>query len=191
MKKRQKKESGVLTLEACIALTSFIFMMLFLYSFFILFEARNEMAHVTLATANSLSLDAIENTGLGASGNITQLVFSIYGAVKDDNTQFTDFRQWHVPVEKEDGATELSGDFAGAIKDRFLAYLTNGDLSKADQVLKRYHIIGGVDGLDFSESKVDGKNLYIVVKYTVEYEFNPFGLGTVNMKQSACSRIWE
>ena len=191
MKKRFKKENGLLTLEACMSLTIFIFMMLFLYSFFIMFEVRNDMAHVTLATANSLSLDAIENSGLGESGNISQALFAIYGAVTDGDTQFTDFRQWHTPVENEDGTTSMSASFSGAIKDRFLAYLTDGDLSKADQILKRYHVAGGVDGLDFSESKVEGKNLYIVVKYTVEYEFNPFGLGTVKMKQSACSRIWQ
>lgn len=53
-------EKGLLSLEASIVVTIFIFFVLFLQSFFVVFEARNEMAHVTLAACNSLALEAYE-----------------------------------------------------------------------------------------------------------------------------------
>ena len=79
MRKRFKREKGLLSLEACIAVTIFIFMMLFLYSFFVVFEVRNEMGHVTLATANSLSLDEYENDALGSSDTVGQIFYNVYG----------------------------------------------------------------------------------------------------------------
>ena len=78
MRKRFKREKGLLSLEACIAVTIFIFMMLFLYSFFVVFEVRNEMGHVTLATANSLSLDEYENYALGSSDTVGQIFYLVF-----------------------------------------------------------------------------------------------------------------
>lgn len=194
MKKKTGKESGLLSLEASIALTIFIFLMLFMYSFFVVFEARNEIAHVTLSTANSLALDAFENTTVGQSGNISQIIYNIYGSATNGDTQFTDYRTWYddATVTDDEGNTSLSANFSEVIKDRFLAYLTDGDLSQADALLERLHIVGGVEGLDFSGSYIDEEDrLYVCVRYTLKYEFNMFGLETLNMEQSACSKLWK
>ena len=94
MREKIKSEKGLLSLEACIAVTIFIFMMLFLYSFFVVFEVRNEMGHVTLATANSMSLDAYENDTLGESDTIGQIFYNVYGQVTNSQNDFTDFRKW-------------------------------------------------------------------------------------------------
>lgn len=201
MEKRNRTESGLLSLEASIALTIFIFLMLFVYSFFAVFEARNDIAHVVLSTANSLALDAFENTTVGESGNISQVIYNIYGSKTNENSPFTDYRQWYDVVEVEEGEDEAKTKekakkqktlFDEVIKDRFLAYLTDGDVAQADAIMKRYHVVGGKDGLDFSGSYVDEKNrLHVVVRYTLEYEFNMFGLGTIDMEQSACSKLWK
>ena len=90
-----KSEKGLLSLEACIAVTIFIFMMLFLYSFFVVFEVRNEMGHVTLATANCLSLDEYENDALGSSNTIGQIFYNVYGQATNSQNDFTDFRKWY------------------------------------------------------------------------------------------------
>ncbi len=193
MRKKIKNEKGLLSLEACIAVTIFIFMMLFLYSFFLVFEVRNEMAHVTLATANSMSLDAYENSTLGKSDTIGQIFYNVYGQVTNSQNNFTDSRTWYDNSTEtdNDGNETISQEFADVIKTRFIAYLTSGDSNKTDEILKRYHVVNGSDGLDFSDSYVSGGKLYLSVKYEIEYEFNVFNLGNNKFEHKVCSKLWK
>lgn len=193
MGKKIKNEKGLLSLEACIAVTIFIFLMLFLYSFFVVFEVRNEMGHVTLATANSMSLDAYENDILGESDTIGQIFYNVYGQATNSQNDFTDFRKWYddSTVTDENGNVTLSAEFAGVVKARFIAYLTSGDADKAEEILKRYHVVNGVDGLDFSGSHISDGKLYLSVKYEIEYEFNVFNLGSNKFEHKACSKLWK
>ena len=192
MGKKIKNEKGLLSLEACIAVTIFIFLMLFLYSFFVVFEVRNEMGHVTLATANSMSLDAYENDTLGESDTIGQIFYNVYGQATNSQNDFTDFRKWYddSTVTDENGNVTLSAEFAGVVKARFIAYLTSGDADKAEEILKRYHVVNGVDGLDFSGSHISDGKLYLSVKYEIEYEFNVLNLGSNKFEHKACSKLW-
>lgn len=193
MGKKIKNEKGLLSLEACIAVTIFIFLMLFLYSFFVVFEVRNEMGHVTLATANSMSLDAYENDTLGESDTIGQIFYNVYGQATNSQNDFTDSRKWYddSTVTDENGNVTLSAEFAGVVKARFIAYLTSGDADKAEEILKRYHVVNGVDGLDFSGSHISDGKLYLSVKYEIEYEFNVFNLGSNKFEHKACSKLWK
>lgn len=133
MGKKIKNEKGLLSLEACIAVTIFIFLMLFLYSFFVVFEVRNEMGHVTLATANSMSLDAYENDTLGESDTIGQIFYNVYGQATNSQNDFTDFRKWYddSTVTDENGNVTLSAEFAGVVKARFILYLRKTSLMMA------------------------------------------------------------
>lgn len=193
MRNKIKSEKGLLSLEACIAVTIFIFMMLFLYSFFVVFEVRNEMAHVTLATANSMSLDAYENDALGESDTIGQIFYNVYGQATNNQNDFTDYRKWYdeSTITDENGNVSLSAEFADVAKSRFIAYLTSGDADRADVILERYHVIDGVDGLDFSGSYVSDGKLYLSVKYEIEYEFNVFSLGSNKFEHTVCSKLWK
>lgn len=190
MKKWKNKELGLLSLEASISLTIFIFLMLFMYSFFVVFEARNEMAHLVLSTANSMALDTYSSNTFEKSNSVAKFIYDIYDTVANDNSAFTDTREWYVTSEVE-GTTVQNKDFLDVVEQRFLAYLTDGNLEKADEILKYYHVVGGKEGLDFTGSYVSGDNLYVRVTYTIEYEFNMFGLGTLKMEQSACSKLWK
>lgn len=208
--KKKKNEKGLLSLEACIAVTIFIFFMLFLYSFFVVFEARNEMAHVLLSTTNSLSLDPYANEKLGNSGELSQLIYKLYNTTQSSNGGFTESDLWN-EVKKdeannkwdgsiyisapqlEEGQEEryaLSSELENAIEERFLAYLANGDRDDAEEILKRYHIVNGVEGLDFSASYISSGKIFVVVTYTLEYEYNMFGLDKIAMQHSACSKLW-
>lgn len=193
MRKKRDREKGLLSLEACITLPIFMFLMFFLYSFFVVFEARNEMAHVLLSTADSLSFDACENSGVGQSGTVGQIFYGLYGMATNSNSDFTDYRDWYnsTTVEDEQGNQTIDGTFEDIVRSRFIAYLTGGDSSRAGEILGRYHVKGGVDGLDFSGSHVEGGKLYLCVRYTLEYEFRVFDGGEAQFEQSACSRLWK
>lgn len=188
MKKMIYSENGLLSLEASIAVTIFIFLMLFMYSFFVIFEARNSMGHAVLATANSLSLDAYGNSKFGDSDTVAKIFYGIYGSAGNSSSDFVDSRLWYKTSTEEDGS--LNSDFESVIQTRFLAYLGGGDSRNANEVLGRYHIQGGVNGLDFSNSYTDGENLYLSVQYKIQYEFQVFSLDVLKMEQKACSKIW-
>jgi len=193
MKHMGRNERGLLSLEACIVVIIFMFLMLFLYSFFVVFEVRNEIGHVLLATANSMAFDEFENDKLGNSGNFGQLIYNLYGENTNDNTDFTDYQRWYETTTETDdsGAEVISSGFSGAIQDRFIAYLTGGGTNSAETILQRYHIVGGLDGLDFSGSSVSGGRLFLSVRYKIEYEFNVFGLGEAEFEHKACSKMWS
>lgn len=175
-----KREEGLLSLEACISLMVFIFLMLYLYSFFEVFEARNKMAHVVLSVADSMALDGLINDAEYEGGVISDLVEMIYSY----NVSKSDFIANNEWVENENQLQTV-------IEKRFIAYLANGDVEKANQILENYGIEDGMAGLDFSNSKVEDGNIYISVVYEMEYEFNTFGKDKVRLEQSACSKIWE
>ncbi len=185
-----QRENGLLSLEASIALTIFIFLMLFMYSLFVVFEARNTLGHAVLATANSLSLDVYDTAlfdGGDASTKAVKDIFrAVYGSAGRENSAFISREDWY--SVGADGA--LSASFENTVRTRFLAYLGGGSEEHANKVLERYHIRNGAEGLDFSESHTDGENLYLSLKYTIEYEFQVFNLDVLYMEQKACSRLW-
>lgn len=206
-------EKGLLSLEASIVVTLFMFMMLFLYSFFIVFEARNEMAHVLLSTSNSLSLDSYEISKLKSSGDLSQLLTQIYGGLNGDsdgfvsNNRWTDMKVYEVDGNKWNGdiyfpssegleaddydnSAVYSSVFGNEIKDRFFAYLSGGYESDVEATLKRLHVKGGKDGLDFTGTHLSDGNLYLSLKYTLEYEYKIPGLEDMTFQQSVCSKLW-
>ena len=210
---KKKSESGLLSLEASIVVTIFIFLMLFLYSFFIVFEARNEMAHALLATTQSLSLDRY-GSATDSSGNISQILSGIYHWASPPNEGFVSAEKWNKlkddeveestwngkitvsevtdeDVDKYGENAAQSSLFADTVRDRFIAYLGGKNEAAAEKVLKRLHIVGGVDGLDFSGTEYSSGTITVHVTYKIEYEFDVFNLGSIAMEHSACSKIWE
>ena len=186
----RSKESGLLSLEASISVTIFIFLMLFFYSFFVVFEVRNEIGHVTLSTANSMALDAFENETIGNSDTFAKFLYEVYGQNTNSMSDFSAYRRWYETVDDK-GKTTMNKEFSGVIKDRFIAFLTGGNKGDAENILKRYHVVDGVNGLDFSGSYVSDDNLYLSVKYKIEYEFNVFNLLNLEFEQHVCSKLWK
>ena len=180
MKRIWKKESGLLSLEASIAVTIFIFLMLFMYSFFVVFEARNELSHALLSTADSLSLDAFSSKKLYDENSLQGVIYGVYGKFAETDGTFTETDKWY---ENEDAVEDV-------VRARFLAYLSGGDMTVADRMMDELNIVGGFDGLDFSQSKVEGGDLKLVLIYKLQYEFQVFNLGTLEMQQTVCSKLW-
>ena len=179
-KAKRRKENGSVTLEASIALTIFIFLMLFMYSFLVVFEARNHVAHTMLAASNSLGFDSFATETVKES-SAQELLYKLYGKMADSNGTYIDTSKWYDDEKK----------IQQTVKQRFLYYLSGGNEAEADRILKQLNIVGGFDGLDFSGCKVDGDDLYIEIKYTLDYEFKVFALDTMEMSHSCCSKLWK
>lgn len=179
-KQNKNRTRGLLSLEASIALTIFIFLMLFMYSFLVVFEARNEIGHVLLTTADSLSLDSLATGTLGDDSSLQGILYNnLFSNHSESNGTFTDNTKWY---ENE--------DIKDTVKTRFISYLSGGDRDEADKILKSLNIVDGVDGLDFSDCSITNGELTLEVKYEIEYEFQVFGLDNLTFSQSCCSKLW-
>lgn len=186
---KDHSQRGAVTLEACISVLSFLVLMLLLSSLFVMFMAQNITAHVALQTSESLSLDVYsieslikEDGKVGSLGeNLGQFITKLFGS-STDNPYFVTDSRWYAG-----DATAIEQ----AVKTRFVGYLAGGDELKADDVLKKMNIVDGLNGVDFSESYVANDTLYIVLKYELEYDFNIWGLGTVEVEQRTCSKLWK
>lgn len=189
--KKRNGERGLLSLEACISVTIFIFLMLFMYSFFILFEARNVMAHALLATTDSMAKDAYESSNDTNKTTVIGILESFYKTHIPNGSDFSDPRDWYTEVSERDADAEAQmATEQDVFRTRFIAYLGNGDIDRAERLVKRLKIQGGLEGLDFSKTKVDGGNLYGSVCYKVDYIFDVFDSDGLEMEHTACSKIW-
>lgn len=185
-----KSSNGAVTLEACISVFSFLMLMLFISSLFVMFMAQNTTAHTLLQTSQSMSLDAYsaEHIGTGGWGSVSEIAVSIADFISNlfgsnnNNSTFTSRQKWY------DGTQD---EIVNMVKTRFIGYLSGGDATAADEFLKNMNVVDGLDGLDFSESYVDSGNLYIVLKYDLEYDFNIGNLKAVEVKQTTCSKLWK
>lgn len=184
-----KTERGVITLEACVTVLSFLILMLLLSSLFVMFMAQNVTSHAILQTSQSLSMDAysiekltVDSSAVGSVGDyLGQFVTSLFGS-SEKNPSFTSDDKWY------DGGQEK---VAEAIKTRFVGYISGGDEEKANQLLERMNIVDGLDGIDFSKSYVENDTLYITIKYYLEYDFNIWNVGSVEVEQTTCSKLWK
>lgn len=186
---RKTNEKGVITLEACVAVLSFLILMLLLSSLFVMFMAQNVTSHTVLQTSQSLSMDvysterlSVDSGSIGTVGDyVGQFITGLFGS-SEDNPAFVTDDKWYDEEEEQ---------VAAAVKNRFVGYLTGGNTSEADEFLERMNIVDGLEGLDFSSSYVENDTLYIVLKYNLEYDFNIWNVGTVEVKQTTCSKLWK
>lgn len=185
-----KRQSGMITIEACITLLVFILLMLMLSSLFVMFMAQNTTAHALLQTTQSLSTDAYaaNQYGEGGLGSVKEAVVLIVNFIKslfgneDDNPAFTLTTQWY---------TKDNDTIVDTVRDRFIAYVSGAGEEDADELLENLNIVDGADGLDFSGSYIENDILYVVLKYELEYDFNIFDMGIVDVEQSACAKLWK
>ena len=215
-----KKSAGSMSLEASICLTIFIFLMLFLYSFFVVFEARNKLAHTLLSTADSLSYDVYETNTISGSNDLGTLMHEIYQITFEEDTPFHSSEKWYTydgfstswngnvyfsePERDDEGKAEedyeddygnkayLSEEFARAVQDRFYAYLVGSTNDEdIENMLKKYHVSGGKNGISFDGTKIVGNDLYLKITYKLDYEFDVFGIAGKTYEQSVCSKLWK
>lgn len=183
-----KEEQGVLALEAVISLTFFVFFMLALYSLITLFMAQYMIGHALSESSQSLSLETYGTNKLGndwsIGGALNQLVQGIAGGGYTI-TDYSDNSLWF-----KDTYTS-SAKVQEVCKRRFAAYL-GGNEANADSMLKVLGVKSGLDGIDFSDTKLSGNDLTISISYKIQLTFRVdwLKLGEFNAVQSVCSRLW-
>ncbi|MCQ2534500.1 MAG: hypothetical protein MJ172_08045 [Clostridia bacterium] len=190
--------SGLITLEACITVIMFLFVMLFLCGLYVVYMAQSKVADTALKTVQSLSFETYYINKLHLSGNLTEngsiqssigyLVSRIFtGKDSAHPDSFSYSQQYFSDNLWWKGSQTSIGE---VVKKRFIGYLSGGDENLANKILKGLNIDNGIDGLDFSQSYVEGEELHIVINYTIEYPFDIADLGKRQTTETVCSRLW-
>ena len=179
--KKRTRDSGMLSLEACIVVPAFIILMLMVNGIFIMLMGQHSMNHALIQSAKSLAFDPYASQRIAADkGNeLGEALNSLVGSIASDG--HTSSKAWY---EAKDGSMET------AIKERFVAHLRNNE-SDARELLDAIGVVGGVDGLDFSESKVADGVLTLKLKYTQEFVLNAAGLASFDREISISVKLFE
>ena len=185
---KRQNNKGYITLEACVSVLVFLILMLFMSGLFIIFMAQNTITHTLLQTTESLSFDPYATDKLKVNGKIPSIMETVAALFTSSNGNaitnpyYVADDKWYVGDGKA---------ISGAAKKRFVGYLTGGDEEAADRFLKNLNVVDGLEGLDFSKSEVEGKDLNLVLSYQLEYEFNIFDMGKLDISQKACAALWR
>lgn len=204
--KKNKTENGSVTIEATLCVTLFVLFMLFLVTLFFMVSVQNNVSHAIVQTADSLSLEAYSINKLrtdidsGVKSIITDLSLKLFSSSGENQYFSTDQRWFDSNQLLEDYVTDANSstydpsirkiDLSSVIKDRFVGFFANGDKENADAYLTKMGVVDGLNGIDFSESIVEGDKLKIVANYQIKYFFNFGEISKVNISQSFYSKIW-
>ncbi len=182
---KMKSENGLISLEACIVLPIFIMLVLFVYGIMIMFCGQHLMAHTLIQSAESLSLDPYSTERLGEI-NLTEassLVNFLYSKIfTDEDKHFSSSEKWY-------GQTD--DNMRTAVKDRFVGFLCGGSEDQADTMLDFFGVEDGLDGLDFTNTKIEGNELTVTIKYKQEFIFNFDGLASFDREQCFTVVLWD
>lgn len=212
-----KQENGSAVVEATIGLTAFLFAMMSLIMMIQLVMVQTMMQNALNQTAKEISqstylykafgllevkMDTAESNekisdSIGRTQEDLKALMSAFadgsdaGTLAEDiNTQFQCIKNNLASGAVYMGFRGIENSMCSSI---FKKYVTaDGNKNTADRNLKRYHIINGCSGLDFSSSKVldDKENIVLIVKYSVKV-FHPLGgYKEVKCRQVASTRGW-
>lgn len=178
------KKQGSLTIEASIALTVFVFIVVTVLSFMTVYRAQNLVSHATLQTSQSLAIESYFRETVSQSSSAQSLSLLI---------KFAEILGIYNFSGIDDGYASLGAegtDFYKIVKKEF-AYSIADDNDSADRILKAAGIKNGLRGIDFSYSSVTGGDIIVNVQYEVKLPFSFFGDRTVPLSKSAKTKAFK
>lgn len=178
-----ESKKGSLTIEASIALTAFMFIVVTILSFATVYRAQSIVSHATLQTSQSLAVESYyrETISKADSADLASKLIKFAG--------FLGFNT----AGLDDGYASLGDegtDFYGIVRETF-AYAIAGDVDTADKILEDAGIPEGLDGIDFSYSSVNGSDIIINAQYEVKLPFSFFGEQTISLSKSAKTKAFK
>ena len=204
MKKKKSLNRGSITIEACIVLTLFMFLILTLYSFFYVFEAQMKIQLNLIRTAESMSVDPfvssrVDSKVLAHDASMGDFLASLSVHVAAENENFISEGTWYDGFDSKADDVEKAkkeyqenqADLKNTAKMRFVALYNGGDEDAMVESLKELRVVDGA--VDLSESTIENGNLKLVATYELKYLFDypAFRMPDLKMKQTAVSKIWK
>lgn len=175
---KQKRQRGVLSVEASIVLTFLVLLVLFLFSFGRVYRAQSLVSHATIQTADAVAIESyLRETALQSdASDVLYLASSLTGSDS---------------LSAENLESLRSADLPKVAKEKFVTAVSNSE-TNADEKLKNLGVKDGIAGIDFSESKVDLGNddVIVAIKYTIEMQFPVFGADELTVTKSAKAKTF-
>lgn len=181
MRRCVKDEQGVISLEACIVVPIFIFLILFFYGLIVMSLGQRMVAHALLQSAQSLSLDSYateKDLGYDSLDHGYQLVGAIYSDMLGfDKEEFSSKKKWY---------SAGSADLEKTVENRFYGFLVGGTKAEATDTLKTI----GISDVKFSGSSVTDGVLTIDMKYKQDFIYNFQGLLSFDRETTVKVKMW-
>ena len=176
-RKQRERRRGVISIEATIALSAFLFFMMFLYSILFLVMGKESIDTALARSAESLALDTYATEKFeGRWESVGGLLSSFLQISNFSTTDFTSGQKWY----------EDAGETEKTIEARFYGYLA-GDETSAQELMKSV----GVSNLSFQGSQTDSNgNLVIQVQYEIEPTFNFFQMLSQTVQRTRYVKLW-
>ncbi len=207
---KSDKKKGSISLEACVVVPIFMILILFIYSIFIVFTAQNLISHALLQSGQSVSLDPYKTEKIDTGSGLLSLGEFIAKLSEGSDPYFMTNTKWYskeddsslanatisivtggfLNPEPEDVTGLSSSAMNDVVRKRFVAYLTGGDETTADQILRSMHVVNGLEGITFT-AVVKDDDIYITANYELEYVFSFQGMAKLQVQQSVCSHLWK
>ncbi len=189
------EQDGAIAIEACISLTLFLIVMLSLCSVLRLFTVQGAISHAAQEACQSIALENYNQT-MFKTGTLQQIPSSVFNWIAGNREDFStsaDFswKELLLPSSSTSGEAQTALYDSNA-KQRFAAYL-GGGTEKADELLKNYGVVGGLDGISFAGTEKSGTDMTIQVSYKVRLLFyiEMFHFGEFESTQTVCCRLWK
>ena len=147
------EQDGAIAIEACISLTLFLIVMIALYSVIQVFTVQSMISHAMQEACQSMALENY-NQSMFKTGTLQQIPSKVFdwisGGHRENFSTSADFswKELLLPSSSTSGEAQTALYDSNA-KQRFAAYL-GGGVEKADELLKNYGVVGGLDGISFA-----------------------------------------
>ena len=190
------EQDGAIAIEACISLTLFLIVMIALYSVIQVFTVQSMISHAMQEACQSMALENY-NQSMFKTGTLQQIPSKVFdwisGGHRENFSTSADFswKELLLPSSSTSGEAQTALYDSNA-KQRFAAYL-GGGVEKADELLKNYGVVGGLDGISFAGTEKSGTDMTIQVSYKVRLLFYivMFHFGEFESTQTVCCRLWK
>ncbi len=178
--RKEKFNSGSITLEAAMVVPLFIILMLLVNGLFVMFMGQQIMSHTLIQSTKSMAFDPYSSQRVSANeeDDLADMFVDIFSFASGEHVS-TD--KWY--EDDLDNIDEI-------IEERYIAYLRNSR-SDAKLLLDEIGVKNGLEGLDFSGSSLEDGILTVKMKYTQEFIFNAAGLAEFERELCVKVKLFE
>ncbi len=178
----EKNEKGLLSVEASLALTAFMFFILFFLSFARVYRAQEVVSHAAFQTAQTMAVESYARETIGESGTL--------GAISKLSDFITSISGKSRPAYLDQYSSYGSvANFKGILAEEFAASIGT-DSTAADAKLKQLGVKDGLSGIDFSGTTITGSLIKVKVNYKLNLQFNFFGVNELSLSKTAVCKAF-
>lgn len=175
-----RHEKGIMTIEASISFTAFLFLIVFFLSFGKVYIVQNMVGHAALQSAKNISVSSIYSEAATGSDTVVmadniddyfRFIHGILGGKSVTDMIFDD-------LDTADTEQLVSREFKEVIR-------AGSSSADCEQYLKWLGVENGFSDIDFKSSKIDSSDITVYVKYKVKFNYPLIGKKHLNLYQNA------